>query len=273
MIDKLLEEIIQKECPGNEVAVLLSGGVDSNTLLFTANRLGKKVHGYSFQLKDQPTYDSKTAGAICEQFNFDFTLVEVPTDNLENDFKTLANKYKCKKKTQFECTFPFMYMYPQIKEKYVLSGVAADGHYGVSKRAMMHFRHTKDKFDKFRKDYFGTENPAGIRQLEILSEEHNKVLSAPYLNQKVFDYFLQFDWEGINKPYEKHLIRKQFTEFDNLKLKNHLNLQLVAGVDKEFETLLNNNVINFKNRKRVMDICRDWANNKQSTQTLNKFII
>ena len=47
MIDKILENIILEECPGDEVAILLSGGVDSSTLLFSAKRLGKKVHGYS----------------------------------------------------------------------------------------------------------------------------------------------------------------------------------------------------------------------------------
>ena len=64
---------------------------------------------------------------------------------------------------------------------------------------------------------------------------------------------------------KKTLIRNQYPEIDDLKLKPHLNLQLVAGIDDIFETLLNNNTINFKQRKRVMDICRDWANNKQST--------
>ena len=37
------------------------------------------------------------------------------------------------------------------------------------------------------------------------------------------------------------------------------NLQLCSNVDKLFETLLDNQEINYKKRKRVMDICRDWA--------------
>ena len=46
MIHKLLETIITKESQNEtEVAILLSGGVDSNTCLFTSNRLGLKVHG------------------------------------------------------------------------------------------------------------------------------------------------------------------------------------------------------------------------------------
>ena len=170
MIHKLLETIITKERQNEtEVAILLSGGVDSNTCLFTSNRLGLKVHGYSFHIKDNPTYDSLKAQEVCEKFGFNFTSIEVPTENLVEDFKKLAHTYSCKKKVQFECTWPFMYMYPKIKEKVIISGVAADGHYGLSKKAMIHFKHTKQKFDKFRTDYFSSDNPAGVRQLEMLS--------------------------------------------------------------------------------------------------------
>jgi asparagine synthetase B (glutamine-hydrolysing) len=263
MIDEILKEQL-KSIESDEVAVLLSGGVDSSTLAFTAARLGKRVHGYSFYI-GEPSYDSLKAQEICETFGFDFTGVNVPVDNIIEDFKTLAYKYDCKKKTQFECTFPFMYIYPQIKEKYVLSGVAADGHYGLSKRAMIHFRHTKEKFDQFRSDYFSSPNPAGIRQLEMLSKEYDKELIAPYLTREIYDYFQQFTWEEINKPYEKHLIRSRFKEFDEVKVKKHLNLQLVGGVDKVFEGLLESDEINFKNRKRVMDICRDWYEKTQQS--------
>ena len=273
MIHNLLETIITKESQNeNEVAILLSGGVDSNTCLFTSNRLGLKVHGYSFHIKDKPTYDSLKAQEVCDKFGFDFTSIEVPTENLVNDFKKLAHNYNCKKKVQFECTWPFMYMYPKIKEKVIISGVAADGHYGLSKKAMIHFKHTKEKFDKFRTDYFSSENPAGVRQLEMLSKEHNKILIAPYLNKDVFNYFIQFDWDQINKPYEKYLIRQHYHEFDDLKLKKHLNLQLVAEIPTVFEKLLDNKEINIYDRKRIMDVCRDWSKIVDSKGTLENFI-
>ena len=35
-------------------------------------------------------------------------------------------------------------------------------------------------------------------------------------------------------------------------------MQLGANIDHLFEKLLTNKEINFKNRSRVMDICRDW---------------
>ena len=272
MIDRLLEKIVKKECKDKEIAVLLSGGVDSNSVLFSAKRVGKTVHCYSFHLDTGPSYDSEKAKQVCEEHNFKLTLVEVPTNNLEKDFIKLAEKYKCQKKTHFECTFPFMYVFPKIKEKYVLSGWAADGHFGLSKKANMHFKHPKEKFDEFRKDYFSVENPVGVRQIQMLCKEYNKVLSVPYLDKKVFDYFIQFDWDRLNKPMQKYGIRRFFTELDDIKLKNHLNLQLISGVDKTFETLLTNKKINFKKRKRVMDICRDWYNLNKPSILENKLL-
>ena len=44
-------------------------------------------------------------------------------------------------------------------------------------------------------------------------------------------------------------------------------MQLGANIDHLFEKLLNNTEINFKNRSRVMDICRDWYElNKSKAQ-------
>ena len=50
-----------------------------------------------------------------------------------------------------------------------------------------------------------------------------------------------------------------FPEFKGIgKFKKHINLQLGSNIDKLFESLLENNKINFKKRIRIMDICRDW---------------
>ena len=75
------------------------------------------------------------------------------------------------------------------------------------------------------------------------------------------DFIPKGYWDELNKPKQKQHIRDAFPELDNFGNVNpHLNLQLASGVDKVFETLLNNKKINFRNRKRVMDMCRDWSN-------------
>lgn len=260
-IDKILKGVVEKEVPDKEVAVLLSGGVDSLSLAFSAHRLGKKIHAYTFHLEDQPTYDSDKAKETADTFGWDIDTVIVPTDNLHDDFFTLLNKYKCKKKTQFECTFPFIYVFPKIKEKFVLCGIGADSWYGLSKKAMIHFSQTKTKFDQFRHEYFAQENPGGINQLFMLCKEYKKTICHPYLWDKSIEkFFMKYNHQELNKPKQKHHVRnayqKEFSQIGKVKL--HLNLQLEAKVDDLFELLLVNDKINFKKRTRIMDICRDW---------------
>ena len=68
MIDKLLQQEIDKSSSDKEVAVLLSGGVDSLSVAFAAQRLGKKITAYTFHLEGQPTYDAKKASEVSKLF-------------------------------------------------------------------------------------------------------------------------------------------------------------------------------------------------------------
>ena len=260
MIDKILCEEIQKASKENNVAVLLSGGVDSISVALAAHRVGKKVTGYTFHLKDQLSYDAHKAQKVCEIMNWSCQVVEVPIDNVSNDFIRLRQQYDCLKKTHYECTFPFLYVYPKIEELEVLSGIAADGHYGVSKKACLNYKEPKEKFDLFREDYFKNPNPAGFIQQKILCERYNKIFVAPYLEQSVKDFFRQYDWYQLNKPHQKHHVRNAFKEFERFgKIKPHINLQLGSNIDKLFESvIIPDKTINFRDRKRIMDICRDW---------------
>ena len=261
MIDKILCEIIERDCTSKEVGVLLSGGVDSTSLAFAALRLGKRVSAYTFHIAGYNSYDSLQAKKTAQSFGWSICDIEVPIDRIEEDFQRLASKYECKKKTHFECTFPFLYVYPEIQQSVVLSGVAADGHYGVSKKACIHYKEPKSLFDEFRSDYFEQKNPAGLLQQLLLASEHNIKLITPYLDEAVVQHFRKYDWYELNKPYQKHHVREAFPEFENVKIKNHINLQLGAGIDKLFEReVLSSKKLNFNNRIRVMDICRDWSN-------------
>ena len=153
MIKNLLINHIRDNAPDNEIAVLLSGGIDSLSCAIAAHDVGKIVHAYSFHLDTHETYDFKKAQEVSDIMGWNFTGVSVPTNDLENDWFRLR-ELGCKKKTHYECVMPFIYLYPKIIEKYVLTGWGADGYHGVSKKAVMHYKHPKEKFDQFRDDYF-----------------------------------------------------------------------------------------------------------------------
>ena len=96
----------------------------------------------------------------------------------------------------------------------------------------------------------------------MLCQEYDKILIHPYYQHKeITDYFMQFDWYELNKPEQKYHVRKSFQkEVDKVgKIRLHSNLQLESNIDHLFEELINNDKVNFRNRKRIMDICRDWS--------------
>ena len=144
----------------------------------------------------------------------------------------------------------------------MLSGWAADGYYGVSKKANLHYKHTMEKFNEFREDYFLLDHRAGYLWHKKIADVHNKIFITPYLTESVKQFFWTKDWYELNQPFQKHHVVEAFDEFSRFgTVKKHINLQLGSGVDKLFESvIIPNKTINYRNRKRIMDICKDWRN-------------
>ena len=258
-ITDLLESYIEN-IEDTELAVLLSGGVDSLSVAFAADRVGKRISTYSFRLDIHDNYDNEKAQQAANEFGWPHRECVVDTTNLVEDFLVLAKEYRCKKKTHFECVYPFLYVYPHIEERSVLTGWGADGYYGVSKKAHMHYKEPKEKFDEFRDDYFKEEHTAGLIWHNRLAKSWEKIHYTPYMDERVKNFFYEKDWYELNKPKQKHHVRTGYeTELNRIDgAKPHANLQLESGVDKVFENLLLDPQINYKRRTRVMDLCRDW---------------
>ena len=119
MIKELLVDHIKNNVPDSEIAVLLSGGVDSLSCAIAAHHVGKTVHAYSFHLDTHETYDYKKAQEVADIMGWSFTGISVPTNDLENDWFRLR-ELGCEKNTHYECVWPFLYVYPKINEKYLL---------------------------------------------------------------------------------------------------------------------------------------------------------
>ncbi len=259
-INKILENEIQKVSKDNSVAVLLSGGVDSLSIAFALHNLGKQVNAYSFKLDNCKNYDSDKAEEVCDIFNWNYKCKIVPTNNIHKDFFTLAKDFNCKKKTHFTCVYPFMYLYPEIYEQEVYSGWGADGYYGISKKAILNFKHPKAKFDEFRDNYFLPKNSAGYLWHKKVSDKYNKKFYAPYLTEAVKKFFYDKDWDELNKPFQKHHVVNSYKEFSKFKFKKHLNLQIASGINNLFETLLDNGDINIQFKyKSVSGFCQYWG--------------
>jgi asparagine synthetase B (glutamine-hydrolysing) len=276
-MEKILQNEVKMKLPTDECALLLSGGVDSISVGFVANQLGKSIHAYSFTFVNELTDDYLKAQEVSDIMGWDFTGIQIHKENLIEDFNTLL-EIGCKKKTHFECSFPFLYIYPEIKQKYVLSGWGADGYFGISKKAHLKYKvkQSKQSLDDFRDWYFQKNQCAGYEVHKLVANKWNKTFIAPYLSEAVKKYFYQFNWQQLNylndKPFQKHHIRNAFKEFSLIgKVKNHSNLQLEANIPEYFETLLTNKTINFNSRIRMIDVYFDWVK-KHNTGSLDTFL-
>jgi asparagine synthetase B (glutamine-hydrolysing) len=224
-----LQKII-KPLP-KKISVATSGGIDSSAVVVSALDVGKEVEVISFTFEDWLSQDFKSAKKLAEQFGLKFIPVYLPIESNEiiNTVNYLIKVVRCKKKTAIECIFPFYYLIQTMLRsecKTLVTGVAADGHFGLSKKAMIHYSRDDLKFRKFRQDYFSNLESAGTKRLIELCKINKIQLSNPYFDPSVFSLWINKNWQELNKPRQKEAIRKWFPELDCLKIKPHTNLQL-----------------------------------------------
>lgn len=247
MLKKILESEA-KQYKDNSVGVLLSAGVDSQSVLFSLLSVGNKPVVYSFTLDNHESKDYLKAKEVARKFNLKFVPIILPTnlDILKMDLKRLKN-YGARSKTDFECSFPMLYAYPVIEEEVVASGMAADGHFCISKKGMIHY---KDRIDEFRDNLFGNIRYAQKPIHDLLANKYNKKLLFPFLESSVREYFRGKQWNEINKPKQKQSIRDTYPKwFEISEPTLHTNFQKGdSGIDKLFHSLIYTdwNIGNFK---------------------------
>ena len=214
------------------VGVSASGGIDSSVLIMSCLDLGYKPYVLSFKMDNRSdSYDFDSARKLAKRFDLEFVPVLLPSSTeiiLEKVIHEIKH-FQIKKKTAIECVYPMMFVFDtceQLDIKNLICGHAADGHYALSKKAMIHYRSTKELYQQFRQAYFKNKNVAQSETLNQIAKEKNINLYLPYMKQTYFDLFNDLSWFEVNTPRQKELIRRDFPELDVMKLKNHLNLQL-----------------------------------------------
>lgn len=255
-VREIVENHVNARVPRSApVALLLSGGVDSTSCGLAC--WPRPVTAYTFVVDGRPSDDSRAAVAMAVRFGWLWNRHDATTDRLEDDVRELASRWGCRKKTQFECTWPFLRLYAAVAETYVVSGIAADGLFGLSRKAAQRDRvhDSAENLDRFRRAYFAQENPAGLVQQRALAAACGKVFVAPYLDPRLQELFAGRTWDELNRPVQKRPIVEGFPELSD-RPRRHANLQLVAGVDDAFAKLLRR-PMNVRGRTRVMDLLRD----------------
>ena len=132
-------------------------------------------------------------------------------------------------KTKTECLWPFLYVCRFLESEGIgtlVTGHAAGGHFGTSKKAMIHYKTPKSKFQTFRSLFFRKPDFSQRQTLTALGSKHGVGVELPFGDPKMFSLFEDASWDDLNKPKQKQALRQEYPELDELKIKNNINFQL-----------------------------------------------
>ena len=244
--ESLITEI--KKARSKQPYVFLSGGVDSNCILFAALEAGCRPITLSFHMEGIISRDFRAAQAISKEFGLELIEVVLPNsyEKLKSDVHLMADRYKCIQKNEFECSWPMLYSFFHvrnhardngIKNPVTFTGQGADLMYLSSKKASIHF---KDRPDEWRTA--GRANPHRTqgRILPSMARDAGIRNIKPWDSEEILQAFLGTSWEDVNKPRQKEPSRAAFEDyFKRVKVFNHQNFQLGdTGIAEHFEKLL-----------------------------------
>ncbi len=223
----------------NNIIVGTSAGIDSASLVLSALDVGKQVSIISFTLEDRRSKDFLGAKKLADIFDLQFIPIFIPTDSNEI-FKTVVRivrtltapetKYDTKlRKPTIECILPWLFVFEQMKRwglDYLVTGLGADAHFGLSKKAMIHYKEPKAKFQEMRTMRFAEPDNTQKISLRIMADCYGITVLSPYFDQRVFDLYSDSAWGDLNKPRHKETIRAEFPELNGICDNRHVNLQL-----------------------------------------------
>jgi DNA-cytosine methyltransferase len=273
----ILTDACRKLSQHQDVALLLSGGLDSISVGVALEASGKNVHAYTIELDCYPSGDLRAAQLVAHRMGWPLSIISVPTSHISNDFMRLAVKHGCRRKVQFECSFPLMYAFKAIKETEIFSGFNADDHYGNTREIILeHARIKKSgRSAKARQAWFNAHRMSQfnrVRDLESgdtwgfaqrLAFDSGKRFCDPYLDDRIEEFFTRFSHEELASP-DKPIVRASLADkapgFLGT-ITRCLKLQKSIGASDLFKTILTCPKINgFERRYRsVSPLCQRWG--------------
>jgi len=257
--------LLQNTVGTNPCGVLLSNGVDSNSILASLIENGRAPFVFSFRVKGYESKDWRMAKITARALDLRFIDVELPTnvDDIFKDVHWAVKKMGLTKKADIECSIPVKYALDkaiQLGIADVYSGACADGHYGLTRKAFIEVRNNDKENDpawleNYRLKYFSRENPAQSKTMADYFESKKGVLHVPYLDKGFFPIFAGISHYEMNKPKEKMPIRLAFPELKEWGVGNkHINLQLGdSGIADNYSRLITSEY-NSHNYKSVVGI-------------------
>jgi asparagine synthetase B (glutamine-hydrolysing) len=168
-----------------KTAVMLSSGVDSASVMFALLHAGHRPLAVSFRMEGRMSQDFSAARQRAKAFDLEFVDVVLPTDLdvLLDDLRILIVEHRLRSKVHIECSWPFLYAIKKAADrgaKFVVTGHGVDGHFGMSKRAGIHGKHSAVALEAIREETMSKPNYIQADTLREIGEKNGVKVLIPY---------------------------------------------------------------------------------------------
>jgi hypothetical protein len=213
-----LQDKIKNE---KNIALSLSGGLDSLSVLLCCLELNIKPTCYTFYLDSYESEDLLSSIRICELFNLELVKVKINTKEIDllGDVQRIIAAHisdeHCinHKKTFIQCFHPMTYLIQYVKEPILLTAMVADDLQFNSKKFGILYSNNKDAVYQKRIDDTNNENKGSYKQIKNLFKTSNIDFIDVYRDTRVFDYFYSKTFEECVSPKRKNLVYEEFKEY------------------------------------------------------------
>jgi len=253
--------------------ILLSSGVDSNSILASLLRNGIKPTVYSFRVAGHYSTDFRYAARTAKRLNLDFVEVEIlhDLDSIIRDVRWAIHYLGFRKKADIECTIPVKHIIDKAREvgtENLFSGAFGDHYFGTTRKCHV-TAYTGNNLDdptwlnKYREESLADLTMSQTHRLGRYAKPFGITVHAPYDSPPLVKVFHNSSWRSINKPKQKLPVRDAFPEMEIWGVgKKNQPLQLGdSRIAKTYEQLLTSD-LNTGNWKSVVGIYNSIAKEK-----------
>jgi asparagine synthetase B (glutamine-hydrolysing) len=217
-----IKEKIKNE---KNIAIALSGGMDSLSVLLCCLELNLNPTCYTFYLDNYESEDLLASRKICKIFNLELVEVKLDTSyidllgDVKHILKTHVNDEHCinHKKTFIQCFHPMTYLVKYVKESIILTAMVADDlQFNSKKFGILYSLSIKNNsyavYEKRIKDT-NNENKGSYKQIKNLFMENGINFIDVYRDKLLFDYFYSKTFEDCVSPKRKNLVYEEFKDY------------------------------------------------------------
>jgi len=256
--DKLLETIE----PHRKKPLLLSGGVDSATLLAALLELGERPECYTFRLGATDSTDVRVARRICKDWNLKIHVLKIERslDVLVSDVRQVIKLLNTSKKASVQCAQPIMYMCERMHSDGFDSAIVGTGAVVLDDKrvAILASQQGEGAARAYRAEKLNDKNTdCGTGRMHQMARLMGIELAEPYSEEPLGSFALAIDYAELNRPRQKGMALRAFPEFYKRGYwRRNSSLQVNSGVREWHDTLLKTEY-NTRNSKRVVAIYND----------------